>query len=207
MVRGVIYDAFLGGAEKAFYYGHSYTANQLGAVSALANLDVFEQENTLEKLPVKINLLADRLQKLSSQSAFVFDIRQCGMVAGVEIRLSNGEKFPTASRVGEKISVLARRYQLLIRPILDTLVLIPPLSISVDEIHQIMRTASTGDYKDIIAYNDEPLVSIDFNHHPASAIYEATETKVIGKLVKVLAWYDNEWGFSCRMLDTASAMF
>lgn len=78
---------------------------------------------------------------------------------------------------------------------------------SVDEIHQIMRTASTGEYKDIIAYNDEPLVSIDFNHHPASAIYEATETKVIGKLVKVLAWYDNEWGFSCRMLDTASAMF
>jgi len=77
---------------------------------------------------------------------------------------------------------------------------------SVIEVNQIIKEASLGELKGILAYNEAPLVSIDFNHHPASAIFDATETKVIGKLVKVLAWYDNEWGFSNRMLDTALAL-
>jgi glyceraldehyde 3-phosphate dehydrogenase len=77
---------------------------------------------------------------------------------------------------------------------------------SVDEINEIMKEASEGDLKGILAYNDEPLVSIDFNHDPASSTYDAGLTKVMGgTLVKVLAWYDNEWGFSNRMLDTAIA--
>jgi len=71
------------------------------------------------------------------------------------------------------------------------------------EVNQIIKNASLGELKGILAYNEAPLVSIDFNHHPASSIFDASETKVIGKLVKVLAWYDNEWGFSNRMLDTA----
>ena len=58
----------------------------------------------------------------------------------------------------------------------------------------------------VLEYNDEPLVSIDFNHNPASSIYDASLTKVMqGSLVKVISWYDNEWGFSNRMLDTAIA--
>jgi glyceraldehyde 3-phosphate dehydrogenase len=78
---------------------------------------------------------------------------------------------------------------------------------SKEEIDAIMRSASTGELRGVLAYNEEPLVSIDFNHHPASAIYESTLTKVTGgRLVKVLAWYDNEWGFSNRMLDTAIAL-
>ena len=77
---------------------------------------------------------------------------------------------------------------------------------SVDEIHSIMRTAADGALKGVLAYNDEPLVSIDFNHDPASSTYDAGLTKVMGgTLVKVCAWYDNEWGFSNRMLDTAIA--
>jgi glyceraldehyde 3-phosphate dehydrogenase len=77
---------------------------------------------------------------------------------------------------------------------------------SVDEINKIMKDASEGDLKGVLAYNDEPLVSIDFNHDPASSTYDAGLTKVMGgTLVKVLAWYDNEWGFSNRMLDTAIA--
>jgi glyceraldehyde 3-phosphate dehydrogenase len=77
---------------------------------------------------------------------------------------------------------------------------------SVDEINQVMKDASEGDLKGVLAYNDEPLVSIDFNHDPASSTYDAGLTKVMGgTLVKVLAWYDNEWGFSNRMLDTAIA--
>jgi glyceraldehyde 3-phosphate dehydrogenase len=78
---------------------------------------------------------------------------------------------------------------------------------SVDEINSIMKEASEGDLKGVLAYNDEPLVSIDFNHDPASSVYDAGLTKVMGgTLVKVLAWYDNEWGFSNRMLDTAIAL-
>jgi glyceraldehyde 3-phosphate dehydrogenase len=75
---------------------------------------------------------------------------------------------------------------------------------SIAEINAVMKKASEGTLKGVLAYNDEPLVSADFNHDPASSTYDATLTKVMqGTLVKVCAWYDNEWGFSNRMLDTA----
>jgi len=77
---------------------------------------------------------------------------------------------------------------------------------TVNEIHALVKAAAAGPLKGILAYNDQPLVSVDFNHDPASSTYEATLTKVIeGTLVKVCAWYDNEWGFSNRMLDTVVA--
>jgi glyceraldehyde 3-phosphate dehydrogenase len=76
-----------------------------------------------------------------------------------------------------------------------------------EEIDGILREAAAGSLKGILAINDEPLVSIDFNHNPASSIYEASLTKVTGgNFVKVLSWYDNEWGFSNRMLDTTIAL-
>jgi glyceraldehyde 3-phosphate dehydrogenase len=79
-------------------------------------------------------------------------------------------------------------------------------STSVDEVNKSLQEAAAGAFKGIIAYNDAPLVSVDFNHDPHSATYDATLTKVIdGTLVKVCAWYDNEWGFSNRMLDTTVA--
>ncbi len=79
---------------------------------------------------------------------------------------------------------------------------------NVDEINDVMREASQGALAGVLAYNDAPLVSVDFNHHPASSIYDASLTKVMqGTLVKVIAWYDNEWGFSNRMLDTAIALY
>ncbi|MFN2334963.1 MAG: type I glyceraldehyde-3-phosphate dehydrogenase [Wenzhouxiangellaceae bacterium] len=74
---------------------------------------------------------------------------------------------------------------------------------TVDEVNQTVKTASEGALKGILGYNDEPLVSVDFNHDPRSSIFDASLTKVNGRLVKVLSWYDNEWGFSNRMLDTA----
>ena len=78
---------------------------------------------------------------------------------------------------------------------------------SVDEIHQIMRDASNSSLAGILEYNDKPLVSIDFNHCPASSIYDASMTRVVnGTTVKVCSWYDNEWGFSNRMLDTCIAL-
>jgi len=75
-----------------------------------------------------------------------------------------------------------------------------------DEIHSLVKAAANGPLKGILAYNDQPLVSMDFNHDSASSTYDATLTKVIdGTLVKVCSWYDNEWGFSNRMLDTVVA--
>jgi glyceraldehyde 3-phosphate dehydrogenase len=77
---------------------------------------------------------------------------------------------------------------------------------TVQEIHDAIKAAANGPLKGILAYNDQPLVSVDFNHDPASSTYDATLTKVIeGTLVKACSWYDNEWGFSNRMLDTTLA--
>lgn len=78
---------------------------------------------------------------------------------------------------------------------------------SVDEVHSIMRAAADGPLKGILDYNDKPLVSSDFNHCPASSTYDAAMTRVVnGTTVKVCSWYDNEWGFSNRMLDTCMAL-
>lgn len=78
---------------------------------------------------------------------------------------------------------------------------------SKNEIDSMMQAAAEGELRGVLAYNDKPLVSMDFNHDPASSIYEAPLTKVMqGNLVKVLAWYDNEWGFSNRMLDATVAL-
>ncbi len=79
--------------------------------------------------------------------------------------------------------------------------------VTVEDVHRAMREAANGRLKGILAYNTEPLVSIDFNHNPHSSTYESSLTKVRGRLLKVCSWYDNEWGFSNRMIDTAAAMF
>ncbi|MBI2380705.1 MAG: type I glyceraldehyde-3-phosphate dehydrogenase [Gammaproteobacteria bacterium] len=77
-----------------------------------------------------------------------------------------------------------------------------------DEVNALVKAAAeTGPLKGVLGYNTQPLVSIDFNHDPRASIFDSTQTKVSGRLVKVLAWYDNEWGFSVQMLNTAAAMF
>jgi len=78
---------------------------------------------------------------------------------------------------------------------------------SVDEVNALVKKASEGELAGVLAYNEAPLVSSDFNHNPASSVFDATQTRAMGgSLVKVLSWYDNEWGFSCRMVDTATAL-
>ena len=77
---------------------------------------------------------------------------------------------------------------------------------TVDEINKMVKQASETDLKGVLEYNTAPLVSVDFNHNPASSTFDATLTKVSGSLVKVFSWYDNEWGFSNRMLDTTVAL-
>lgn len=79
---------------------------------------------------------------------------------------------------------------------------------TIDEINTLLKNASENELKGVLGYNTAPLVSIDFNHNPHSSIFDATQTRVSsdGKLVKILSWYDNEWGFSNRMLDTTVAL-
>jgi glyceraldehyde 3-phosphate dehydrogenase len=78
-------------------------------------------------------------------------------------------------------------------------------STTVDEVNALIKAASEGELKGVLGYNKAPLVSVDFNHTTESSIFDASLTKVSGNLVKVLSWYDNEWGFSNRMLDTTVA--
>ncbi len=76
-----------------------------------------------------------------------------------------------------------------------------------EEVNQIMQAAAQGSLSGVLAYTEEPLVSVDFNHTTYSSIFDGTHTRAQGRMVKVLAWYDNEWGFSNRMLDTCLVMF
>ncbi|MEX1115582.1 MAG: adenosylmethionine--8-amino-7-oxononanoate transaminase [Akkermansiaceae bacterium] len=134
LTTGKIYDAFLGTPEKAFYYGHSYTANPLGCAAALASLDLFESENTLAHLSGKIVYLTSALSALKSRHPLIHEIRQCGFIAGIELRRVDGMKFPPGERFGEAICHAARAHGLLTRPILDTVVLMPPLCTTIAEI-------------------------------------------------------------------------
>ena len=135
-----IFSAFLGGFEeqKTFYYGHSYTANALGCAAAIASLDVFRDENVLASLQPKIALLAGLLQSLRS-IPHVFETRQCGFIAGIEARRPDGVPFPWQERTGGRICGAARAHGLLTRPVLDTIVLMPPLCTSAEQLKQAVE--------------------------------------------------------------------
>ena len=126
-----VYEAFLGEYQdlKTFFYGHSYCGNALGCAAALANLEIFEEENVLESLKGKIALLKQLLAGLGKLPN-VAETRQCGMIAGIEVRRSCGERFPWREQTGARVCIAARKYGLLTRPIMDTIVLIPPLCIT-----------------------------------------------------------------------------
>ncbi|MEY5013354.1 MAG: adenosylmethionine--8-amino-7-oxononanoate transaminase [Verrucomicrobiota bacterium] len=134
LTTGKVYEAFLGSADRAFYYGHSFSANPLGCAAALASLQLFETEKTLEKLLSKIEQLKTGLAALKASHPLVHEVRQCGLIAGIELRHSDGAKFPVESRIGEQVCREARNHGLLTRPILDTIVLMPPLCVSPDEL-------------------------------------------------------------------------
>ncbi len=133
LVTETIYNGFLGAADRAYYYGHSYTANALGCAAALASLKVFEEEHTLIGVKEKVAYLEYKLSDLANENRFVKEVRQCGLIAGVEIATSQ-------TGIGALVCEAARKYQLLTRPIRNTVVLMPPLSITRDEI-DIMVTA------------------------------------------------------------------
>ncbi len=141
MVSERIYEAFLGEpiGERTLYYGHSYTANALGCASALANLDVFEDEATLAKLAPKIDMMNSLLKNLEDDCAWVREVRQCGFISGIEIAQLSGEPFSPSARMGARVCAAARRHGLLTRPIHDVIVLMPPLCIAEQELLQAVQ--------------------------------------------------------------------
>ena len=132
-----IFDGFLGAASegRTLYYGHSYTGNQLGCAAALASLEVFREEAVLEKLQPKIAHFSELLNSLM-ELPNVGEVRQCGLMAGVEIIAQNQPRmdYPAAAMMGAKVCVAARKYGLLTRPIVNTLVLMPPLAIREEQL-------------------------------------------------------------------------
>ena len=122
-----IFDAFLDGQENTFYYGHSYSGNPIGCAAALASLKIFEIEATLSELPEKINHLNKGLEKLKTENQQVMDVRQCGLISGIEL-LGNGQI------IGPEVCNVARDYGLLTRAIGNTVVFMPPLVIKNDQI-------------------------------------------------------------------------
>jgi adenosylmethionine-8-amino-7-oxononanoate aminotransferase len=140
-----VFQAFLGDyAEmKTLFYGHSYCGNPLGCAAALANLEVFEEEKTLDRLQPKIAHLAELLQDLSTDPN-VSAIRQCGFIAGIDVAKSDGTPFPWQDQTGANVCMAARRHGLLTRPIRDTLVLMPPLCFTGPELERSVAALRAG---------------------------------------------------------------
>ena len=127
-----IFEAFLGGREKTFYYGHSYSGNPLGCAAALGNLQVFDDEQTLAALPAKVDHLAAALARIAG-SERVGEVRQCGLIAGIDLVGGDGT-------LGAAVCLRAREHGLLTRPVLDTVTFMPPLSITAEQIDEGIDT-------------------------------------------------------------------
>ncbi|MFV0415130.1 MAG: adenosylmethionine--8-amino-7-oxononanoate transaminase [Chthoniobacterales bacterium] len=140
-----VFEGFLGSYEelRSFFYGHSYTANALGCAAALASLDIFEKEKTLENLQPKIAHLKQGLAGLA-EHPHVGEIRQIGFIAGIDVVKKKADEtgtqqfYPWQQQVGAKVCEAAKKYGLLTRPIRDTIVLIPPYCSSLEQIDQCL---------------------------------------------------------------------
>jgi adenosylmethionine---8-amino-7-oxononanoate aminotransferase len=130
-----IYEGFLGAHEqfRTFFHGHTYTANPLACAAALATLDVFEQERTLECLQPKLALLGELLEPLAAHPA-VREIRRRGLMTGIEL-----VEHPLEQRIGHRVTLEARRRGAIIRPLGDVIVLMPPLAISETDLGRLVQ--------------------------------------------------------------------
>ena len=129
-----IYNAFLGEFEefRTFFHGHTYTGNPLACAAALATLEVFEEERTLERLQPKIELLGRLLEPLAAHPS-VREVRRRGFMTGIELT-----GFPLEERIGHRVTLEARRGGAIIRPLGDVVVLMPPLAISEDDLRRLV---------------------------------------------------------------------
>ena len=141
LATDTIYDAFLGEVQdlKTFYHGHTYTGNPVACAAALASLAVFEQEQVLKALQPKIILLKKKL-KAFYNLRHVGDVRQCGFMVGIELVEDRDSKkpYPVQKKIGQQVILEARRRGVIIRPLGDVIILMPPLSISAREIETLV---------------------------------------------------------------------
>ncbi len=139
-----VFESFLGGYSefKTFFHGHTYTGNPLACAASLANLEVFRKEKTLQKLQPKIRYLRTRLAEFW-ELAHVGDVRQEGFMVGIELVLDRGTKdrFPADLRIGHQVILEARKRGVILRPLGDVIVLMPPLSISREELRILLDVA------------------------------------------------------------------
>lgn len=142
-----IYSAFLGPFHEArtLHHGHTFSGNPLAAAAALASLDVFDEEQTLEQLPAKISRIADHLCKLA-EHPHVATTRQRGMVGALELTpdKSTGRPYPPQERRGWQVCRETLRHGVWLRPLADVLYVAPPLSITLDEINRMMETLTAA---------------------------------------------------------------
>ncbi len=142
-----IWQAFLGSyAEgKTFFHGHTYGGNPLGAAVALATLDVFDEEQTLARLPEKAARLAQHLERIAHRPQ-VGDVRQCGLIGAVELvrKRATKEPYPWTERRGQRVCDHARGLGVLLRPLGNVLVIMPPLAVTLDELDQICAALEQG---------------------------------------------------------------
>jgi adenosylmethionine-8-amino-7-oxononanoate aminotransferase len=140
-----IYTAFLGKYEefKAFFHGHSYTANPLACAAALATLSIFEKEPVLARVSVLAQTMARELSALADR-AHIGDIRQQGLMAGIEIVADRKTRdpFPPEKKVGQRVIRKLREKGIILRPLGDVIVLMPPLSSTEGEIEHLVRSAA-----------------------------------------------------------------
>jgi adenosylmethionine---8-amino-7-oxononanoate aminotransferase len=136
-----IFNAFLGDYHemKTFFHGHTYTGNPLGCAAALATLDLFDTEQTLERLQPKIACLAEHLVRFNDL-AHVGQIRQTGFIVAIELvaEKKNKTPYPFQARIGHRVCKVAQERGLLMRPLINTLALLPPFAITEDEIGQML---------------------------------------------------------------------
>jgi adenosylmethionine-8-amino-7-oxononanoate aminotransferase len=130
-----VYEGFLGefAQFRTFFHGHTYTGNPLACAAALATLDVFEAERTLDALQGKIALLADLLAEQVAPLSSVAEIRRRGFMVGIELT-----EFPLEARMGHAVTLAARERGAIVRPLGDVVVLMPPLSIADGELRRLV---------------------------------------------------------------------
>jgi adenosylmethionine-8-amino-7-oxononanoate aminotransferase len=140
-----IFSAFLAPthAARQFFHGHSYSGNALGCAAALANLEIFEREAVLERIQPLIGQLARRLAGFGARAS-VGDVRQVGLMAGVDLVAdrASGRRFDPADRVAQLVCMALRRHGVILRPLGDTLVIMPPLSTSPEELDHLIDALS-----------------------------------------------------------------
>jgi adenosylmethionine-8-amino-7-oxononanoate aminotransferase len=154
-----VYEAFLGPPEegRTFFHGHTYTGNPLGCAAALATLEIFEEEDVLDRLPGRAEAMADELERLEGlvapDGAGVGEVRQYGLAAGVELSadVEARRPFPAGERVGHAVCRRAREEGVFMRPIEDVLIFMPPLLVTDAEIERMVDAAAHGIREEVLS--------------------------------------------------------